>query len=82
MSTKVVAIAPYMNDAGAFGIDPTDPGIVLGDGNPGLYFGSGAPTFAAAKGSVYMNTAGSTTNDRLYVCSVASGTWVAVTTAS
>jgi len=47
-----------------------------------IYAGSGAPTFAAAVGSLYLNTAGSGVADRLYVCSVAAGTWVAVTTAS
>ena len=57
--------------------------ITLGAGAaPALCFGTSAPSFAAPKGSLYLNTAGTTTNDRLYVCSVASGTWVAVTTAS
>ena len=51
-------------------------------GGVGIYSGSGAPSFAAAKGSLYLNTAGSSTSTRLYVCSVSSGTWVAVTTAS
>jgi hypothetical protein len=57
--------------------------VTLGAGAaPAICFGTGAPSFAAPKGSLYLNVAGTTTNDRLYSCSVATGTWVAVTTAS
>lgn len=48
----------------------------------GIYAGAGTPTFAAPKGSLYLATDGSSTSTRLFVCSVATGTWVAVTTAS
>lgn len=48
----------------------------------GIYFGSGAPTIVAPKGSLYLRTDGSSTSTRLYVASVNDGTWVAVTTAS
>lgn len=51
-------------------------------GGVGIYSGTGTPTFAAPKGSLYLATDGSSTSTRLFVCSVASGTWVAVTTAS
>jgi hypothetical protein len=47
----------------------------------GVYFGSGAPTVAAAKGSVYLRSDGSSTSTRLYV-SDGGTTWIAVTTAS
>jgi hypothetical protein len=47
----------------------------------GVYFGSGAPTVAAAKGSIYLRSDGSSTSTRLYV-SDGSTTWIAVTTAS
>lgn len=47
----------------------------------GIYFGSGAPTVAAAKGSLYLRSDGSSTSTRLYV-SDGSTTWIAVTTAS
>ena len=47
----------------------------------GLYFGSGAPTISAIKGSLYLNTTGTTTATRLYVNN-GTTTWVAVTTAS
>jgi hypothetical protein len=58
--------------------------VTLGAGStaPAICFGSGAPSFAAPKGSLYLATDGTTTNDRLYICSVATGTWVNVTTAS
>lgn len=48
----------------------------------GVYLGSGAPTIAAAKGSLYLRSDGSSASTRLYVNSDSSTTWVAVTTAS
>jgi hypothetical protein len=50
--------------------------------NFGVYFGSGAPTVSAAKGSLYLRTDGTTTNDRMYVNTNGSTTWTAVTTAA
>jgi len=47
----------------------------------GVYLGSGAPTVAAAKGSIYLRSDGSSTSTRLYV-SDGGTTWIAVTTAS
>ena len=47
----------------------------------GMYIGSGAPTVAAAKGSIYLRSDGSSTSTRLYV-SDGGTTWIAVTTAS
>jgi hypothetical protein len=47
----------------------------------GVYFGSGAPTIAAAKGSLYLRSDGSSTSTRLYV-SDGGTTWIAATTAS
>ena len=48
----------------------------------GIYLGSGAPTIAAAKGSLYLRSDGSSTSTRLYSNSDGGTTWVAVTTAS
>jgi hypothetical protein len=53
----------------------------MGAGGIGLYFGSGAPSISAAKGSLYVNTTGSSSSTRLYVNN-GTTTWVAVTTAS
>ncbi len=50
--------------------------------NFGVFFGSGAPTLAAAKGSLYLRSDGSTTNDRMYVNTNGTTGWAAVITAS
>ena len=51
-------------------------------GGVGIYSGAGVPTFAAPVGSLYLATDGSSSSTRLFSCSVASGTWVAITTAT
>jgi hypothetical protein len=48
--------------------------------NFGIFFGSGAPTLSAAKGSLYLRSDGSGTSDRMYVNTNGSTTWTAVTT--
>lgn len=48
--------------------------------NFGIFVGSGAPTIAAAKGSLYLRTDGTTTNDRAYINTNGSTTWTALTT--
>ena len=48
----------------------------------GVFFGSGAPTLSAAKGSIYLRSDGSTTNDRMYVNTNGTTTWTAVITAA
>lgn len=50
--------------------------------NFGVFFGSGAPTLSAAKGSLYLRSDGTTTNDRMYVNTNGSTGWTAVITAS
>ena len=50
--------------------------------NFGIFFGSGAPTLSAAKGSLYLRSDGTTTNDRMYVNTNGSTAWAAVITAS
>lgn len=47
----------------------------------GVYFGSGAPSVAAAKGSLYLRSDGNSVSTRMYV-SDGGTTWIAVTTAS
>ena len=59
----------------------TVPAIVMGTSSIGIYFGDGAPTISAAKGSLYLNFTGSSTSTRLYVNNGTTN-WVAVTTAS
>lgn len=55
--------------------------LISSTANLGIYVGSGAPTVAAAKGSLYLRTDGNSTSTRLY-SSDGGTTWIAVTTAS
>ena len=48
----------------------------------GLYFGSGAPTLSAAKGSLYMRTDGSSASTRAYVNTDGATTWTNLTSAA
>jgi hypothetical protein len=63
-------------------------GFLVGTANavvattPGLYSGTGAPTFAAAQGSMYLRTDGSSTSTRAYINTNGATTWTAVTTAA
>ena len=50
--------------------------------NFGVFFGSGLPTLQAAKGSLYLRSDGSTTNDRVYVNTDGATAWTAITTAT
>jgi hypothetical protein len=50
--------------------------------NFGTFFGSGAPTLSAAKGSLYLRSDGSATNNRAYINTDGSTTWTALTTAA
>ena len=50
--------------------------------NFGIFFGSGAPTLTAAKGSLYLRSDGSTTNDRMYINTDGATAWTSVITAS
>lgn len=54
----------------------------IGSSLLGIYFGSGAPTISAPKGSLYLRTDGTTTNDRAYINTDAGTTWTALTTAA
>lgn len=46
----------------------------------GIYFGSGAPSVSAAKGSLYLRSDGSGVGDRAYINTDGAGTWTAITT--
>lgn len=49
--------------------------------NFGFFFGSGAPSLAAAKGSFYLRSDGSGVADRAYINTNGSTTWTAIATA-
>ena len=64
-------------------------GFLIGSDNavaattPGVYSGAGAPSsLTAAKGSLYLNTTGSSTSTRAYINTDGGTTWTAVTTAA
>lgn len=48
--------------------------------NFGVFFGSGAPSLSAAKGSLYLRSDGSGTTDRAYINTDGGTTWTALTT--
>jgi hypothetical protein len=50
--------------------------------NFGIFFGSGAPTLSAAKGSLYMRSDGSSVSTRMYINTDGSTTWTNVVTAA
>lgn len=51
-------------------------------GSMGVYCGSGAPTVAAAKGSLYLRSDGSSVSTRAYINTDGGTTWTAITTAA
>lgn len=55
--------------------------ITLFSNGPSIYVTSDVPAFSAIKGSLCINTAGSTTATRLYINNGTTN-WVAITTAS
>lgn len=50
--------------------------------NFGIFFGSGAPSLAAAQGSLYLRSDGSSTSTRAYINTDGSTGWTAITTAT
>ncbi len=80
--------ALFANGIGAYFATAMPAGGLLGIGyklsstpNFGVFFGSGPPSLAAAKGSLYLRSDGTTTNDRMYVNTNSATAWTAVTTA-
>lgn len=57
------------------------PAATLFSSGPSVYVTSDAPAFSAVKGSLCINTAGSSTSTRLYVNNGTTN-WVSITTAS
>lgn len=63
-------------------LTPSEADIRLGMADIEILSGAGAPTMSAPKGSLYLRTDGTTTNDRAYINTDGSTTWAALTTAS
>jgi hypothetical protein len=61
-------------------------GVQIGSIGVGFYTGTGAPTFSAMNGSIYVNSAATTTTTRMYVNNSGAGTagttWTNLTTAA
>lgn len=57
------------------------PALSFGSAGIAVYWGTGAPTISAAKGSLYIQTDGNSTSTRLYINN-GTTTWIAITTAS
>jgi hypothetical protein len=68
-----LTISPYYSSLAAAAMYIGTPGIAL----VGIYSGSGAPTFGAVQGSLYLRTDGGSTTS-LYVNTSGSTTWSAV----
>lgn len=49
---------------------------------PSVVCGTGAPTFSAIKGTLYINLTGSTTATRMYINTTGSTTWTNFTSAA
>lgn len=58
-------------------IKNSDPGFALL--GVGFQSGSGAPTHTATFGTLYVNLAGTTTNDRIYINTDGATTWTYLT---
>lgn len=54
--------------------------VTQGAATAAVQVGAGAPAHDAPKGSLYLRTDGSTTNDRAYINTDGAGTWTALTT--
>ena len=67
---------------GTYPLSPSTADIRLGMADINILSGAGAPTMVAPKGSLYLRTDGTTTNDRAYINTDGSTTWTALTTAA
>jgi hypothetical protein len=56
--------------------------VATSTSNFGIFFGSGAPSLSAAKGSLYLRSDGDATNNRFYINTDGGTTWSAGTTAA
>lgn len=77
----------FVSDLTLYGTTAVPAGGTAGSGlkfsstaNLGVFFGSGAPSLSAAKGSLYLRTDGSGVNDRMYVNTNGTTTWTAAVT--
>jgi hypothetical protein len=88
-SGPVISAAGFQSPvglAGATGVPATaggstTPALSIGNvAGLGIYFGTGAPTISASKGSFYLNTTATTNVTRAYINTDGLATWTAVNT--
>ena len=85
LSSTLSAVGqPSFQTATAFpAAGATTAGIKLSStANFGIFFGSGAPTFSAAQGALYLRSDGSSGSTRAYINTTGSTTWTNITTAA
>jgi hypothetical protein len=83
--------ASNTQSVGLAGLDLHTNSVVVGALTPGvsnvatecaIYAGTGAPSFTAVQGSLYLRTDGSSSTTRLYVNTTGSTAWTNITTAT
>lgn len=83
-ATSVASVSATGNITADSGTAPAAGGMAAflasSTADLGVYVGSGAPTVSAAKGSLYLRTDGTTTNNRAYINTDGATTWTAITT--
>lgn len=81
-SKVFIPLTLHVHDATAIPAGGTaGVGILLSStSNFGIFFGSEPPTLSAAKGSLYLRSNGSTTNDRAYINTNGGTTWTPLVT--
>lgn len=83
VSLTTAAVPTFLNGTAVPAGGTTGSGIKMSStANLGVFFGSGAPTLNAAKGSLYLRTDGNAVNNRMYVNTDGAATWTSVTTAA
>lgn len=71
-----------VQDGSTIAYDAMTNTAIPSSSRPSVCAGTGAPTFSANKGTLYLNLTGSSTSTRLYINTTGSTTWTNVTTAA
>ncbi len=83
VSSKILDMAgnQTVEDGSTIAWDAMTNVVIPAATQPSVCAGTGAPTFSAIKGTLYLNLTGSSTSTRLYINNGTTN-WVAITTAS
>lgn len=80
VGTTGTVLAGSTNNDPAFTASPSVTSVAIGSGALTITSGAGAPGSSQPKGSLYLRTDGSGTNDRMYIATDGVGAWTAVVT--